>query len=207
MSPLLLQFAKLDYNIVQSIYQEELKYSSRWWDRTVRGGRLSFARDRIVENYIWTVGTIFNPNSGYFRKVVTKVVALITLIDDVYDVYGTLEDLELFTQAIERWDLNRLDSLPEYMKMCFEPLYTFVSEVGSEIQNKSGHDITPHLKKAWTDQCKTYMIEARWYHSGYTPSLEEYLENAWISIGTSNILIHGYFLTQHGFKMRKTWFA
>lgn len=29
MSPLLLQFAKLDYNIVQSIYQEELKYSSR----------------------------------------------------------------------------------------------------------------------------------------------------------------------------------
>ncbi|CAL5187101.1 unnamed protein product [Lathyrus oleraceus] len=174
MSPLLLQFAKLDYNIVQSIYQEELKYSSRWWDRTVRGGRLSFARDRIVENYIWTVGTIFNPNSGYFRKVVTKVVALITLIDDVYDVYGTLEDLELFTQAIERWDLNRLDSLPEYMKMCFEPLYTFVSEVGSEIQNKSGHDITPHLKKAWTDQCKTYMIEARWYHSGYTPSLEEY---------------------------------
>lgn len=45
------------------------------------------------------------------------------------------------------------------------------------------------------------MIEARWYHSGYTPSLEEYLENAWISIGTSNILIHGYFLTQHGFKM------
>lgn len=45
------------------------------------------------------------------------------------------------------------------------------------------------------------MIEARWYHSGYSPSLEEYLENAWISIGTSNILIHGYFLTQHGFKM------
>ncbi|CAK8534681.1 unnamed protein product [Lathyrus sativus] len=201
MSPVLLQFAKLDYNILQSIYQEELKSSSRWWDRTVRGGKLNFARDRIVENYIWTAGIIFNPNSGYFRKVVTKTFALITLIDDVYDVYGTLEDLELFTEAIDRWDLNGLDSLPEYMKMCFEPLNNFVNEVSSEIQNKSGRDITPHLKKAWTDQCKTYMIEARWYHSGYTPSLEEYLENAWMSIGTTNILIHSYFLTQHGFKM------
>ncbi|XP_058751554.1 myrcene synthase, chloroplastic-like [Vicia villosa] len=192
MSPILLQFAKVDYNILQSIYQEELKYDSRWWKGTGYEEKLTFARDRIVENYIWSVGTNFNPNSGYFRKYTTKILSLITTLDDVYDVYGTLEELELFTEAIDRWDLNGMDSLPNYMKICFEPIYNFVNELAFDVQNKSGCDITPHLKKAWIDLCKTYLVEAKWYHIGSTPNFEEYLENAWKSIGSAVILIHGF---------------
>jgi len=63
---------------------------------------LSFARDRLVENFVWTVGTNFKPDFDYFRKVLTKVNSFITIIDDVYDVYGTLEELVLFTEAIDR---------------------------------------------------------------------------------------------------------
>ncbi|XP_058727505.1 terpene synthase 10-like isoform X2 [Vicia villosa] len=200
MNPVLLQFAKMDFNIVQSIYQEELKQASRWWKKTGLGEKLNFARDRLVENFVWTVGTNFNPNLEYSRKIITKVNALITIIDDVYDVYGTLEELELFTKAINRWDLNGLDSLPTYMKICFEALYNFVDEFDFEIQNKSGYHVTPHLKKVWTSLCKAYLIEAKWYHGGYTPSLEEYLENAWISISVPVILTHTYFLIQDSFK-------
>ena len=63
---------------------------------------MSFARDRLVENYFWTVGKNFDPDLGNLRRVLTKVNSLITTIDDVYDVYGTLEELELFTEAIDR---------------------------------------------------------------------------------------------------------
>ena len=63
---------------------------------------MSFARDRLVENYIWTVGTNFDPDLGNLRRVLTKVNSLITTIDEVSDVYGTLEELELFTEAIDR---------------------------------------------------------------------------------------------------------
>jgi len=45
------------------------------------------------------------------------------------------------------------------------------------------------------------LIEARWYHSGFIPSLGEYIENAWISIGAPDILIHSYFLIPRLFKM------
>ncbi|XP_061350600.1 terpene synthase 10-like [Gastrolobium bilobum] len=200
MSPALLHLAKLDFNILQAIYQEELKYTSRWWKGTSIAEKLSFSRDRLVENFIWTVGTNFKPDFENFRRVITKVNALITTIDDVYDVYGTLEELELFTEAIDRWDLNAMDSLPDYMKICFHTLYNFVDEMALETQEKNGYHITPYLKKAWTDICKSYLIEAKWYHSGYKPSFGEYIENAWISISAPVILVHAYFAIPHSFK-------
>lgn len=36
-------------------------------------------------------------------------------------------------------------------------------------------------------------MEARWYHSGYTPTIEEYLNNAWITISGPVVLAHAYF--------------
>jgi hypothetical protein len=75
---------------------------SRWWNRSGLGENLSFVRDRLVENFVWTMGTNFKPEFEYFREVITKVNSFITTIDDVYDVHGTLEELELFTEAIER---------------------------------------------------------------------------------------------------------
>ncbi|KAK4857818.1 hypothetical protein QYF36_006754 [Acer negundo] len=42
---ILLEFAKLDFNIVQGFYQEELKQVSRWWKQNELGEKLEFARD------------------------------------------------------------------------------------------------------------------------------------------------------------------
>lgn len=55
-----------------------------------------------MENFFWTVGVVFEPGQGYCRRMLTKINALITTIDDVYDVYGTLDELELFTDAVQR---------------------------------------------------------------------------------------------------------
>jgi (-)-germacrene D synthase len=48
--------------------------------------------------------------ADYFlsRRILTKVIVMTSLIDDIYDVYGTLEELELFTQAIERLKFKHL---------------------------------------------------------------------------------------------------
>ncbi|XP_010502465.1 PREDICTED: 1,8-cineole synthase 1, chloroplastic isoform X2 [Camelina sativa] len=191
MNLFLIELAKVDFNIVQTTHQEDLKYVSSWWKDTCLANELPFVRDRIVENYFWTVGLIYEPQYGYIRRIMTIVNALVTTIDDIYDIYGTLEELELFTSMVEKWDVNRLDELPEYMRLCFLLLYNEINGIGYDILIYKNIDVTPFLKKS-VDLCKTYLVEAKWYNRGYKPSVEEYMKNAWISISAPTILIHFY---------------
>ncbi|KAH7855347.1 hypothetical protein Vadar_023937 [Vaccinium darrowii] len=190
-----LQLAKLDYNMVQATHQGDLKHMSMWWRGTGLGETLSFARDRLMENFLWTVGVDFKPQFGYRRRSATIVNALITVIDDVYDVYGTLDELELFTNAVERWDITAMEQFPDYMKICFLALFNSINEIGYYTLKEQGVHCIPYLQKMWADLCKCYLVEARWYYSGYTPTFEEYMSNAWISISAPVILTHAYFLS------------
>lgn len=59
-------------------------------------------RDRIVESYFWVMGMYFEPQYSLGRRVFTKVIALSSIMDDIYDSFGLFEELELLTEAIER---------------------------------------------------------------------------------------------------------
>nr|ADR74202.1 terpene synthase [Vitis vinifera] len=193
MNPILLELAKLDYNMVQATYQEDLKHASMWWRSTRLPEKSSFSRDRLVENFLWAVGFIFEPQFGYCRRMLTKLISLITTIDDVYDVYGTLDELELFTDAVDRWDTNAMEQLPQYMKICFLALYNFTNETAYDVLKEHDLNIISYLRKAWADLSKSYLVEAKWYHEGYMPSLQEYINNAMISISGPLTLVHAYF--------------
>ncbi|GMI72384.1 hypothetical protein like AT3G25810 [Hibiscus trionum] len=189
-NPMLLELAKLDFNIVQAVHQDDLKYASKWWTDTGLGEKLSFVRDRLMESFLWAIGYMSDPQFGKFRRNLTKVTALITTIDDVYDVYGTLDELELFTQAVDRWDINAMELLPQYMKICFLTLFNSVNEMGYDNLKEHGYHTIPFLKKAWADLCKLYLLEAKWFDSGYIPSFKEYINHAWISITGPLVLSH-----------------
>ncbi|PON37415.1 Squalene/phytoene synthase [Parasponia andersonii] len=200
MNPSLLELAKLDFNMVQSTHQEDLKHVSRWWRSTGLGQKLEFARDRLMENFLWTVGFAFEPHFEYCRRMSTKVKALLTVIDDIYDVYGTLDELELFTDAVERWDIDAMDQLPDYMKICFLALHNSINDMAFDVLKEQGLHIIKYLKKEWADICKSYLREAKWYYNGYTPTLKEYIDNAWISISAPVILVHAYFFVVNPIK-------
>ncbi|RDX62602.1 Isoprene synthase, chloroplastic, partial [Mucuna pruriens] len=194
---LMLELAKLDFNIIQSLHQKELQEVSRWWKDFGLASKIHFARDRIVESFFWSLGMIPQPQITKSRKELTKVGILITIIDDIYDVYGTLEELELFTNAIERWDVNAINTLPDYMILCFLALYNTVNEMAYDIFKEQGVKSIHYLKKSWSDLCKSYLQEAKWFHNKVTPSFDEFLENGWISSGGGPLLIHSYFLVTH----------
>ncbi|CAJ2654923.1 unnamed protein product [Trifolium pratense] len=194
----LVEAAKMDFNILQSNLQQELKEISKWWKGMGLAPRLSFGRDRLMECYFWAVGmTPFETKFSDLRKGLTKVASLITLIDDIYDVYGTLDELQLFTTAVERWDINAIQILPEYMKIFFLALYNTVNEFAYETLKDKGHDILPYLIKAWSDMLKAFLQEARWCHDKQLPKFDDYLNNAWVSASGVVLLTHTYFLLNH----------
>lgn len=79
-----------------------IKRACRWWKGFGLSTKLRFARDRMIETYYWVVAVYFEPKYEVSRKISTKVQALISIVDDAFDAYGTFQELNLFTQAIER---------------------------------------------------------------------------------------------------------
>lgn len=71
--------------------------------------KLSFARDRCVECYIWALGIYFEPKYSLGRTIITKIVVLTSIMDDIYDLYATFEELQLFIHAIERFAFDPLN--------------------------------------------------------------------------------------------------
>lgn len=131
-NPMLLKLAKLNFNIIQATHQKDLKHViryiksfsfltvvslcspqlfhrtlfffelNRWWRNLCIAENLDFTRDRIVESFFFAVGIASEPQHGSMRKWLTKVIQLILIIDDVYDIYGSLADVQQFTRAIEK---------------------------------------------------------------------------------------------------------
>ncbi|XP_047947370.1 terpineol synthase, chloroplastic-like [Salvia hispanica] len=195
MNPTILELAKLEFNITQSMHQQELKLISRWWKQTRLSEKLPFARDRIVECYLWTlVGGLSQPQYGYSRIMATKANILITLIDDIFDVYATLDELHLFNDVIHRWDLEAVNQLPNYMQICFLTLNNFINEMACDVLKEQDILIIKYLRKSWQDLCKSFMQEAQWHAQGYTPTLDKYINNGWISSSVPVILSHAFFL-------------
>lgn len=190
----LLELAILDFNMVQSSLQRELEDMSRWRRRMGIANKLQFARDRLMESFFWAVGMVFEPEYSNCRKGLTKVAALITTLDDIYDIYGSLDELEQFTDAVERWDINMMNNLPDYMKLFFLALYNTTNEMAYDCLKEQGENILPYLRKAWAVLCKVFLQEAKWFNTKCTPSFEEYLDNGWRSASGLVLLVHAYFL-------------
>ncbi|KAK2996200.1 hypothetical protein RJ639_025362 [Escallonia herrerae] len=190
----LIKLAKLNFNLVQATHQKELQEVSRWWtDLTDSTESLSFARNRLVESYLWAVGVAFEPQYGSFRKWLAKVIKLIIVIDDVYDIYGTLQELEYFTTVVRRWDTEETNKLPECMLICFQTLCEITNEIASEIKKERGcNSVLPHIQKVWADYCQALLVEAKWYSKHYTPSLQEYLHNGWMSSSGTVLSLHAF---------------
>ncbi|KAK1314282.1 putative terpene synthase 2 [Acorus calamus] len=180
---ILLKLAKIDYNRVQKLHQEELRNLSMWWKELGIGKRLSYARDRVVECYFWAMGVYHEPIYGRARTIFTKIIQLISLMDDTYDVYGTLDELVPFHETIQRWDLGGIEQLPEYMKDYIRALTDTFKKIEEELAWEGNSYRVEYLKKAYTTLSKSYLDEAIWGSKKYIPTFKEYLNVSVISSG------------------------
>eukprot|EP01018_Ginkgo_biloba_P004093 Gb_39995 [translate_table: standard] len=188
-----LELAKLDFNIVHSDLLEEMKNVTRWFKDSGLP-QFTFARERPLEFFFLIAAGTFEPQYAACRLAFTKVACLQTVLDDMYDTYGTLDELKLFTEAVRRWDLSFVETLPDYMKLCYKVFYDIVHEVAWESEKAQGRELLGFFREAWEDYLGGYMEEAEWLAAEHVPTLEEYIRNGITSIGQRVLLLSGVFL-------------
>ncbi|XWS12765.1 hypothetical protein CRYUN_Cryun37aG0118400 [Craigia yunnanensis] len=192
------ELAKMDFNIVQSLHQKEIVRISNWWKELGLAKELEFARDQPLKWYIWSMACLTDPSLSEQRIDLTKPISLIYIIDDIFDVYGTLDELTLFTQAVDRWDYSATDRLPDYMKICFKALDDITDEISHKVYKEHGRNPVNSLRKAWATLFRAFLVEAQWFGSGKLPMAKQYLENGIISSGVHIVLVHIFYLLGHG---------
>ncbi|KAK9735287.1 hypothetical protein RND81_04G196400 [Saponaria officinalis] len=179
---ILLKFAKIDFNLLQIKHVKELCTISKWWKDLEVEKNFPFARDRIVELYLWILGVYYEPQYELARKFICKVIAICSILDDIYDVYGTPLELQLLTQAIQRWDSSAEDELPaEYMKIIFREMVKVYREMEEELSKEGRSFAVTYAKEEMKKGIRAFLEESKWLVEKKIPSVEEYLRVACVS--------------------------
>jgi len=59
------------------------------------------ARDQVLKWYMWSMTIIQGSSFSRYRVQLTKIISLIYVGDDLFDLVGTQEELSLFTKAVK----------------------------------------------------------------------------------------------------------
>ncbi|KAE8684286.1 Delta-cadinene synthase isozyme A [Hibiscus syriacus] len=175
--------------VSNALYLPLRKALPRWWKDLDFASKLPFARDRMVELYFWMLGMYFEPIYSFAREILTKVVSLISIMDDIYDSYGTFEELQLFRDAIQRWNDDCVDRLPDYMKLFYNLLLNIYKEI-EEAMTKQGQPYrVQHSINKFKQLSDSYFAEAKWYNENHVPTMEEYMRVSLKSAATAPIIV------------------
>ncbi|CAN6325150.1 unnamed protein product [Urochloa humidicola] len=184
----LLELARLDFDIVRSLHIKELKTLSLWWRDLYDDVKLSYARDRLVENYFWTCGILHEEEYSRARMLFSKTMGLFSLMDDTYDVHATLEECHKLTEAIERWDESAISILPEYLRKFYLKLLRQFKEFENSLKPNEKYCMS-YITEASMSLAKYYLREAKWSNENFMPGSKEHLEVSIMSSGFQPLAI------------------
>ncbi|XP_060195345.1 (3S,6E)-nerolidol synthase 1-like [Lycium barbarum] len=189
--------AFIEFGKLQSVYKEEKRQVLKWWNELSVTQDLKLARSQPLKWYMWSIGALSDPRMSKERMELIKPISLVYLVDDIFDVYGKLPELTLFTEVVNRWEISTVEQLPNYMRTCFMTLYETTENIGCVVYKEHGWNPIDYLRKAWANLCNAFLEEAKWFNSGDMPVVEEYLKNGIVSSGVPMVLINLYFLLGH----------
>ncbi|KAJ9537023.1 hypothetical protein OSB04_029756 [Centaurea solstitialis] len=191
---ILQELAEMDFKMMKSIHRTELDQIYRWWKELGLCQELTRARDQPLKWYLWPMAALTNPNLSMQRIHLTKTISLIYIIDDLFDVYGNIRDLTLFTEAVNRWDVNAIEELPYYMRSSFKALYDITNEIANKVYAQHGFNPIISLQESWATLCNAFLVEAKWFDCGQIPMAKEYLKNGMVTSGIQVVFVHMFYL-------------
>ncbi|KAF7012872.1 hypothetical protein CFC21_027021 [Triticum aestivum] len=188
-NPILLELAKLEFNLLQAVHLKELKAISEWYSDLKGYVGLSFARDRVVECYLWGYFLFYEEEHALPRMIFAKLFFLHILLDDTNDVGATLEEYGKLDAAIQRWEESAVSLVPGYLKKFYNKLLICFKEFDDELRLNGRYSID-HIKKEFQQLSSCYLQEAEWLHKNHKPRFEDRLHLGAMSIGAIELCVY-----------------
>ncbi|XP_051115800.1 viridiflorene synthase-like [Andrographis paniculata] len=171
---LLLKLAKLDFNLVQNLYREELCEFMKWYKGLDLKSKLPYARDWPVEMYFFGTEFTFEPQYSLARSFAAKSFILMGLINDTSDSYATYEETKIFLEVLqERWDIKKIDRLPHYMQIVYKLVLSAYEEFDQEMSKQGRSFAVSYAIEELKMLVRSYLTRAKWCMGLETPTFQE----------------------------------
>ncbi|CAL5060677.1 unnamed protein product [Urochloa decumbens] len=188
------ELAIVEFQLNKRQHQQEMQEIKRWWMDLGLAQEIPVARDQVLKWYMWPMAVLQGSSFSRYRIEITKIISLVYVVDDIFDLVGTPEELSLFTEAIKMWNTVAPDSLPTCMRSCYNALYTITNEIADMAEKENGFNPVNHLKKAWAVLFDGFMVESKWLANNQAPTAEDYLRNGVVTSGVPLTFAHLLFL-------------
>ncbi|CAN4103790.1 unnamed protein product [Withania somnifera] len=184
-----LTLAVEDFNFCQSMHRNELKQLERWLMQN-RLDKLKFAREKSAYCYFSAAATIFQPELSDARMSWAKNGVLTTVIDDFFDVGGSMEELNNLIQLFKKWDVDvSTECCSEEVGIIFSALHSTIHEIGDKAFKWQARSVTRHITDIWLNLLKAMLREAEWARDISVPTLDEYMANGYVSFALGPIVL------------------
>ncbi|CAL5060678.1 unnamed protein product [Urochloa decumbens] len=183
------ELAIAEFQLNKQLHQKEMDEVKRWWMDLGLCHEIPVVRDQVLKWYMWPM-TILQGSLSTYRIEATKIISLVYVVDDIFDLVGTPEELSLFTEAIKIWNTAAADLLPSGIRSCYKAIYTTTNEIANMVEAEHGFNPLNHLKNAWVVLFDGFMVEARWLATNQVPTAEDYLRNGTVTSGVPLAFAH-----------------
>ncbi|XP_059315896.1 cis-abienol synthase, chloroplastic-like, partial [Lycium ferocissimum] len=163
-----LGFSVHNFNLCQAEHQQELQQLKRWFDDR-KLEQVGLSQHYLYTTYFLIAALLFEPKFSDARLACAKSSMLATLVDDFFDGYVCEDELLNIFELVER--------------------YCFLFFLFYHISTNPLLDPNHMSLVQWLDLLKNMLIELDWWRSQTTPSIEEYLSVASVTISVRCVVL------------------
>ncbi|THG11713.1 hypothetical protein TEA_021698 [Camellia sinensis var. sinensis] len=138
---------------------QECAFHVSSWVVENRLDKLKFARQKTAYCYFSAAASLSSPELSDARISWAKNGILTTVVDDFFDVGGSIEELENLIQLVEKyvsvlpffclellWDVDvAVDCCSEHVQIIFSALQSTISEIGAKAFTIQGRSVASHI--------------------------------------------------------------
>ncbi|PAN21178.1 hypothetical protein PAHAL_3G447900 [Panicum hallii] len=178
------------FHSAQAMYQEELQCVERW-AKEMRLDELDYARVMPLTCLFPSAATMFPAEMSEARIAAAKTNILATIVDDLFDVRESREEMENLVALIEMWDAyEQVGFCSERVEIVFRAVYDTSNDLAARAAAVQNRSVIHHIAERWVEMARVMMVEAGWRMSGSAaPSMEEYMAAAEPSFGLGTTVL------------------